>query len=241
MEAAQCHQVMGSSSFFYYKPEPQNNSRQHGVFTPHPSTMLDNVHPQHPQRPVHSREPLIPCQPPTSYPLSLGPTTQPIYQPKAIAPVHAILTPAASPGLQDQKPAFLFSPQTQHLSLNTGCSTPDVMLYPSTPPLSISGSTGGSPPSTCGLLPTPITGSFMATENITGVKVGCEGEVANEILAGGEYARSCSPPLTPGTFSLPQNETTKFALLYRLLYHSYIHKTGAVRSFVGIHVDGVRR
>lgn len=33
-----------------------------------------------------------------------------------------------------------------------------------------------------------------------GVKKGCEGEVKSEILAGGDWTRSCSPPLTPGMY-----------------------------------------
>lgn len=32
-----------------------------------------------------------------------------------------------------------------------------------------------------------------------GVKEGCEGEVQTENLAGGEWARCGSPPMTPGT------------------------------------------
>lgn len=33
-----------------------------------------------------------------------------------------------------------------------------------------------------------------------GVKEGCEGEVQSENLAGGEWARCGSPPMTPGMF-----------------------------------------
>lgn len=189
MDSASPPQILSQSPFFYYKPEPQNDCRQHGMFTSYPNVTAEGMHVQHLERPVHA------LQQAAVYPSSTPSAAPAIYQPKAIAPVHAILTPAASPGPRDQKPAFLYN---RHLSLNTGCSTPDVMCYPSTPPLSVSGDTSANTPSSCGFQPTPLSGSFLAIENIEGVKAGCEGDVVNEILAGGDYARSCSPPLTPG-------------------------------------------
>ena len=48
------------------------------------------------------------------------------------------------------------------------------------------------------MLPTPVSGALFALENIEGVKEGCEGDVKSEILAGEDWTRSCSPPLTPG-------------------------------------------
>ena len=104
-----------------------------------------------------------------------------------------------SPRPLQQKPAFLYQFDGQQLSIDTECNTPDVYVYPSTPPLSVSGSSASSPPSTCGMLPTPVTGAYMGLDNIEGVKEGCEGDVQSEILAGGDWTRSCSPPLTPGT------------------------------------------
>lgn len=72
-----------------------------------------------------------------------------------------------------------------------------VYNFPSTPPLSSSGSAGSSPPSTCGLLPTPINSSFLSLDGVEGVKEGCEEDVNSEILAA-EWAQSGSPPMTPG-------------------------------------------
>ncbi|KAL8968203.1 MAG: hypothetical protein Q9183_002573 [Haloplaca sp. 2 TL-2023] len=69
--------------------------------------------------------------------------------------------------------------------------------YPSTPPLSVSASTANSPPSTCGVLPTPVNGGCLTLDNLEGVKEGCVGEVQTEILAGGDWPRCGSPPLTP--------------------------------------------
>ena len=119
-------------------------------------------------------------------------------QSKSSLPTQPIVTPMASPRPLQQKPAFLYQHDGLPLSVDTECGTPDVYVYPSTPPLSVSGSTISSPPSTCGILPTPTTGTFFTLENIEGVKEGCEGDVQSEILAGGDWTRSCSPPLTPG-------------------------------------------
>ena len=52
----------------------------------------------------------------------------------------------------------------------------------------------------CGLLPTPSNSVFFGLENMEGVKEGCEGEVQSEILAGGDWTRCGSPPMTPGEF-----------------------------------------
>ena len=46
---------------------------------------------------------------------------------------------------------------------------------------------------------TPMSSTFFGVENIVGVKEGCEGDVQSEILAGRDWARCGSPPLTPGT------------------------------------------
>lgn len=72
----------------------------------------------------------------------------------------------------------------------------DMFYYPSTPPLSASGSAISSP-SSCDMMPTPINTMFMGLEGFEGVKEGCEGEVQSENLAGNEWARCGSPPLTP--------------------------------------------
>lgn len=82
-----------------------------------------------------------------------------------------------------QKPTILIQ---DHAQAN------DMYYYPSTPPLSASGSTISSP-SSCDVLPTPLNTAFFGVE---GVKEGCEGEVQSEILAG-DWARCGSPPMTP--------------------------------------------
>lgn len=77
------------------------------------------------------------------------------------------------------------------------CSEADMYYYPATPPLSASGSVISSP-STCDVLPTPMNATFFGLEKFEGVKAGCEGEVQSENLAGDEWARCGSPPMTPG-------------------------------------------
>ncbi|EEH07379.1 predicted protein [Histoplasma capsulatum G186AR] len=81
-------------------------------------------------------------------------------------------------------------------SFSNGGSS-DLYGFPSTPPLSSSGSTASSPPSSCGMLHTPVNGSFFQLETIEGVKEGCQSDVQTEILANLDWARSTSPPLTP--------------------------------------------
>jgi C2H2 transcription facotor len=66
---------------------------------------------------------------------------------------------------------------------------------PQTPALSQSASTVNSPPSSCDILPTPTNLSFA----LEGVKAGCEGDVLSENLAGGDFFRLASPPMSPGT------------------------------------------
>ena len=183
-------QIIGQSSFYYYNPEPNNDNRQHGHFSAHPSAS-QKMHQY--QQQGYSFETSMPGQQPIMY--SHVPSAVPsmyIHQNSMLA--------MATPRPIQQKPTFLYQPESQQLSVDTECTTPDVYIYPSTPPLSASGSASSSPPSTCGVLPTPITGSYMGF-GIEGVKEGCAGDVQSEILAGGDWTRSMSPPLTPGMSS----------------------------------------
>jgi len=45
-----------------------------------------------------------------------------------------------------------------------------------------------------------MNGGFFGLESFEGVKEGCQGEVQSENLAGGDWARCGSPPMTPGKF-----------------------------------------
>jgi len=136
---------------------------------------------------------------------------QPMYQrpPSAGAPMpfhphahiygpQAMLTPAASPR-HEQKPNFVMQHELHGLlPIDTDCRS----YFPATPTLSASGSFSSisSPPSTCDILPTPVTGVFFSKSLMTGltaVKEGCEDEVFTEVLAGGDWTHPGSPPMTP--------------------------------------------
>ena len=177
-------QNFGQSPFFYYNPEP-------GHFSPHPNAVQDGMQiSQFQQQMIHDHSHV-------PHPRSRSASVQSFLVSKNASPFQ-FHTPVASPRPLAQKPAFLYQQDGHRLSLDTECNNPEFYVYPSTPPLSVSGSAVSSPPSTCAILPTPTTGNYYILENLEGVKEGCEGDVQSEILAGGDWTRCCSPPLTPG-------------------------------------------
>lgn len=136
---------------------------------------------------------------------------QPLYQPQPVMNMHQMattnafrgatmsMTPIASPQPSQMKPAIIVQQGSPALMpLDTRFIGTDLYGFPSTPPLSTSGSTISSPPSANGTLHTPINESFFSFEKVEGVKEGCETDVHTEILANPEWARGESPPLTPG-------------------------------------------
>jgi C2H2 transcription facotor len=134
----------------------------------------------------------------------------PVYQHQqpffAAHPMHAAhqmsLTPIASPQPTNLKPSIMVQQGSPALlPLDTRFVSADFYSFPSTPPLSSAASSISSPPSTCGMIHTPVNGSF-ALESMEGVKEGCESEVLAELLAKPDWGRSDSPPLTPGMFSI---------------------------------------
>jgi hypothetical protein len=192
MDSSYSHpQAMGQSPFFYYNPDPKPDNRQHGHFSQHPSNMHQVQVPmyhQHvqpmPSTPIYSR-PNSACSQP------------PMQQQMFNAHFHPNMTPMASPRPMYQKPTILVQDhQTSRLMVEPECHEGDMYYYPSTPPLSASGSVISSPGS-CDVLPTPMNSMFFGFE---GVKEGCESEVQSENLAGGDWARCGSPPMTPGMF-----------------------------------------
>ena len=188
---------MGQSPFFYYNPDPSPENRQHGHFTPHPHGLPMAVVPSSPEH-------MMPYHPQQMYqqrPQSAGPAPM-HYHPQVPQYVsQAMLTPAASPRAQHQKPTILLQQEPQALKpLDTECYG----YYPATPTLSASGSYSSvdSPPNTADVLPTPVNGMFFPRPQhmsfpAPAVKEGCEEEVFSEVLASGDWARPGSPPLTP--------------------------------------------
>ncbi|KAL8993397.1 MAG: hypothetical protein Q9169_006375 [Polycauliona sp. 2 TL-2023] len=190
MDSPHTVRSLGQSPFFYYNPEP-------GHFSQRPSADCEGYPMQHfPQHTYHA-EMMALGHGPMMYGRQAS-SASPVYLPsKTAMALQSFNTPVASPRPLHQRPAFLHSNDGALLSLNTECSTPDLFVYPSTPPLSVSASTVSSPPSTCGILPTPVSGSRLLSDNLEGVKEGCQGEVQTEILAGGDWTHCGSPPLTP--------------------------------------------
>ncbi|KAF2003390.1 hypothetical protein P154DRAFT_543801 [Amniculicola lignicola CBS 123094] len=172
---------MGQSPFFYYNPDPSpENHRQHGHFTPHPQgQQLFQAQHQDAYCPPHM--------------LSKRPSSSNSQYPQTVYANH-MLTPVASPQPMYQKPTILIQPQESPYLYPIDTDFKD--YAPATPPLSSSGSSVSSPPSSCDFLPTPVN-AFFPGEGIEGVKQGCEGEVFSEILAAGADWRSTSPPMTP--------------------------------------------
>ncbi|EEP77612.1 predicted protein [Uncinocarpus reesii 1704] len=188
--------VAGQSSFFYYNPDPDAHAGQHGYFSTHPAEMHaatgnrpvfthDQYCAQHPQQ-IQEHHSHMLHQP--------GPMQH--MAPKTFLNDEMMLSPSVSPRPLHIKPSILLHGSPGLVPIDTNCIT-DFHTFPSTPPLSTSGSTISSPPSSCGMLQTPVNGSFYRFESIEGVKEGCEGDVKSEILANGDWTRSNSPPLTP--------------------------------------------
>ncbi|EKV07758.1 hypothetical protein PDIG_63130 [Penicillium digitatum PHI26] len=135
---------------------------------------------------------------------------QPLYSPQPMMNMHQMattnafrgatmsLTPISSPQPSQMKPTIIVQQGSPGLMpLDTRFIGHDLYSFPSTPPLSASGSTISSPPSAHGALPTPIHDTFFTFDKVEGVKEGCETDVHQEILATPEWARSDSPPMTP--------------------------------------------
>lgn len=112
---------------------------------------------------------------------------------------QAMLTPAASPMVDvNGKPLMLSQQEMQArcmMPLDTDCG--DYSYGPATPSLSSSRSSlSGESPACYPMLPTP--GSEIYLGSFDGHKQ-CDEDVFSEVLNGGDWSRSASPPLTPGT------------------------------------------
>lgn len=193
------------SPFYYYTPDPDPQQRHHGHFTPqHPADMqtingngqmptFQHQHP-HQQQQMAGYAPHGMNMPANHHVQQMHGNATMNMAPATVAPQETHVKPSI---VVQQEPAA-------QLHLDTKCNGSDLYGFPSTPPLSTSGSTISSPPSSCEVLPTPVD-SFFPTEKVEGVKEGCEGEVQSEILANVGWSRCNSPPMTPGMFSfLPE-------------------------------------
>lgn len=183
---------MAQAPFFYYNPDPRPENRHHGHFTPHPHGLPMPIVPSTPDHMMPFQQPMY------QRPHSAG--SHPVYHPAPAYLTQPMLTPAASPREQHQKPTIMVQPEMPALMpINTECH------FPATPTLSaasgsFSSASSDSPPSSVDMLPTPINGVFFNKPNMPvypAVKEGCEEEVFSEVLAAGDWARPNSPPMTP--------------------------------------------
>jgi C2H2 transcription facotor len=171
MESTMMPPAMSQAPFYFYSPESKNEVRQHGHFSPQqPMQHQQQQHimypmvPTLPSTPVYSRPNSANSQPPTLY--SNGP---------------AVMTPTASPQPISHKSAMMLEPEMYENS-----------YFPSTPPLSTSGSTIGSPNS-CEVLQTPMNPMFSGLDGFDGVKE-CLEPVEASVL---DWSNCGSPPMTP--------------------------------------------
>lgn len=179
---------MEQQPFLFYNPGPQHGP--HGHFTSHP-----HQQPYHP--PVHFHpEMMKQMHVPMHYhqhmpmPHPMGPPAY-LYAYPPPPPRH-MLTPVASPQPIYPRPSVVIESQSPRLYATDPASSP------STPPLSSSNSSMGSPSPSCTMLPTPanepVTYGFPDT--LIGVKMGCEKEVMS-FLGGIDDLQS--PQMRPGT------------------------------------------
>jgi hypothetical protein len=166
-------QTMGQPPFFYYTPENQQEARQHGHFSHQPRLQQ--------QMPLYPAVPTLPSTPVYSRPNSACSHPQ---APTLYSNGPNAMTPMASPQLVGQKPTMM---------LETEYCDADGMYYPSTPPLSTSGSVVGSPGS-CDMLQTPMNPMFSGLDGFNGGKETYESAEHLPV----EWSSCGTPPITPG-------------------------------------------
>jgi hypothetical protein len=180
METMMAPQSMAPAPFIYYSPDANPEDLQHGHFTSHPAFQHMSMYPA---------VPTLPSTPIYSRPNSSC-SRQQMSQSKAFnAGLAAAMTQGASPRPLTQKPAIM---------LETELCEADGLFYPSTPPLSTSGSVISSPGS-CDLLQTPLNPMFSGLDGLEGKDV-CQVDGQVENFPNVDWTSCTSPPMTPGGF-----------------------------------------
>lgn len=184
-----------SQPFAYYHTDSSQSTQ--GQFTSHPSEMQPFYGQMQPYPPTSQPQHCMPEQQQPIY------TTQPMMNMHQMATANAFrgamnMTPVASPQPSHLKPAIIVQQGSPAMMpIDTRFVGADLYAFPSTPPLSTSGSSISSPPSSNEVLHTPVE-TYFPFEKVEGVKEGCEGDVHTEILANRDWTRAESPPMTPG-------------------------------------------
>ncbi|KAL3450307.1 hypothetical protein BJX65DRAFT_11235 [Aspergillus insuetus] len=179
--------VQGQPQFAYYPAESQPRPQQ---YASHPADMqayYAQVSPFPQQQHMMVEQPMY---------------STPVINMHQMATANAFrgamnMTPIASPQPSNFKAALAVHGSPALMPLDTRFVNNEYYAFPSTPPLSTSGSSVSSPPSSTGTLHTPIHESFFTFDKVEGVKEGCEGDVHAEILANIDWQRSASPAMTP--------------------------------------------
>lgn len=161
-------QAIAQAPCYFFNPESKQDGRQHGHFQPSMQQMMYPTVPMLPSTPAYSR--------PNSACSQLQGQAHPGN------PQGAVMTPIASPQSLSQKPTIMVETEIR-----------DDMYYPSTPPLSTSGSAVGSPNS-CDVLQTPMNPMFSGLDGMAGLKETFEATDSFAV----DLANTTSPPLTPG-------------------------------------------
>jgi hypothetical protein len=174
MDHMMAAQAMGQVPFYYYTPECKPEApRHHGYF------------PTHHQMPVYPAVPTLPSTPIYSRPASACSQQQQLAGPTLYSNApSAMVTPVASPAPMQlaHKPSIMVETDVRESE-----------YYPSTPPLSTSGSVISSPGS-CELLQTPMNPMFSGLDGFDGLKA-VEFEPAEALVL--DWASCGSPPMTP--------------------------------------------
>lgn len=162
-------QAIAQAPCYFFNPDTKHDGRQHGHFHPGMQQMMYPTVPTLPSTPMYSR-PNSACS-----------------QPQAQQPLHsaqgAVMTPMASPQSFPQKPTIMVETEIRD----------DNMYFPSTPPLSTSGSAVGSPNS-CDVLQTPMNPMFSGLDGMGGIKDAFQPAASFAV----DFAKAASPPLSPG-------------------------------------------
>ncbi|KAI9371002.1 hypothetical protein BJX61DRAFT_544067 [Aspergillus egyptiacus] len=179
--------VQGQPQFAYYHADSQPRQQP---YPSHPTDMQSYFAFQHAQQPQQH------CVPEQQHMYS------PVINMHQMATSNAFrgtmnMTPIASPQPSNFKATLAVQGSPGLMPLDTRFMGNDYYAFPTTPPLSTSGSSVSSPPSSTGPLHTPVNESFFAFDKVEGVKEGCEGDVHAEILANIDWQRSASPAMTP--------------------------------------------
>ncbi|KAI1818483.1 hypothetical protein GGS20DRAFT_596244 [Poronia punctata] len=172
---------MGQASFFYYTPDPNPENRQHGHFRQHPG--FQQMQQQH----MYPVVPTLPSTPIYSRPNSSS-SSQQTMPAKVFAPVPSNGTP--------QRTSSYLVGQQGKLMLETDFCDNEAFYYPTTPPLSTSGSSMGSPSHTQDMLSTPLNPMFSGLDGCELIK-GEDEAAVSQSLENIDWSSYGSPPVTP--------------------------------------------